>query len=214
MKTNWAMKKKRFSAWMSSTCSDYSRRQLVIKELKLYLGQDIDQFGTCGDRSCSRVNCQDKLSNYKFFFSLENSNCKDYITEKFWTALQRRQIPVVFGGSSSKDYAKIAPPNSFIHAKDFKDVKSLVDYLYYLDRNDTAYNEYLDWTLDYDVYSELPARWKWWCDLCEALHDTSRPAQVYSDLSGWVQDDICPHWSIANQVSRLIDGFKIRIGLL
>ncbi|KAI8781812.1 glycoprotein 3-alpha-L-fucosyltransferase A, partial [Biomphalaria glabrata] len=166
-----------------------------------YLGQDLDLYGKCGGKKCRGTYCYDTLSNYKFFFTFENSNCKDYITEKFWSALLRRQVPVVFGGSSSLDYAKIAPPHSYIRVKDFKDVKSLVDYLRYLEQNETAYNEYLDWTVDHDVYSEVPARRKWWCNLCEALHNKSKPAQVYTDISGWMQDDQCPQWSVSSSVS-------------
>lgn len=136
------------------------------------------------------------ISNYKFYFSFENSNCREYITEKFWGALLRRQVPVVFGGASAADYKNIAPPHSFIHVNDFKDTKHLVDYLYYLARNETAYNEYLDWTTEMDIYTDLWVRRNWWCDLCEALHDESRLAQVYTDIRGWVQDDVCPQWTV------------------
>ena len=36
----------------------------------------------------------------------------------------------------------MAPPKSFIHVEDFATPKELVDYLEYLDSNDTAYEEY------------------------------------------------------------------------
>ena len=39
----------------------------------------------------------------------------------------------------------MAPPNSFIHAEDFKSPEELVKYLDYLDGNDTAYLEYHAW---------------------------------------------------------------------
>ena len=48
-------------------------------------------------------------------------------------------VPIVFG---SADYKKISPPHSYINALDFPDVKSLADYLIYLDNNDTAYSQY------------------------------------------------------------------------
>ena len=80
----------------------------------------MDLYGACGDKKCPMTKCTDTISNYKFFFSFENSNCRDYISEKFWAALQRRQIPVVMGGASPEDYAKIAPPHSFIHVDDFE----------------------------------------------------------------------------------------------
>nr|KAG5696447.1 hypothetical protein BaRGS_020984 [Batillaria attramentaria] len=165
-------------------------------------------------RRCPETVCSDTISNYKFFLALENANCRDYVTEKFWGALARRQVPVVLGGASSEDYRKIAPPNSFLHVNDFPSVTALVQHLQWLARNEAEYNKLLDWTRHYDVFSELPARRKWWCRLCKALHDRKRPAQVYSDLQGWVQDDTCPQWTLGNQIGRYIDGFKISTGLL
>ena len=92
---------------------------------------------------------------------------------------------------------QIAPPNSFLHISDFPSLDHLVQHLQHLSRSEAAYNHYLEWTRHYEVYSELPARRKWWCDLCSALHDRSRPAQVYTDLEGWVQDDTCPQWTVS-----------------
>ena len=40
---------------------------------------------------------------------------------------------------------EIAPENSFIHVEDFTSPNDLVDYLDYLDRNETAYLEYHLW---------------------------------------------------------------------
>jgi glycoprotein 3-alpha-L-fucosyltransferase len=51
-------------------------------------------------------------------------------------------IPVVFGGSSRRDYDLVAPPHSFIHIEDFDDAQTLADYLHYLATNSTAYAEY------------------------------------------------------------------------
>ena len=51
-------------------------------------------------------------------------------------------IPVVFGGSSRRDYDLVAPPHSFIHIEDFDDTQTLADYLHYLATNSTAYAEY------------------------------------------------------------------------
>ena len=53
-------------------------------------------------------------------------------------------VPVVFG-PEKEDVLKIAPKNSFIFAEDFETPKDLVDYLDYLDGNDTAYLEYHKW---------------------------------------------------------------------
>jgi len=40
---------------------------------------------------------------------------------------------------------RIAPPNSYIHVEDFATPKDLVEYLDYLDKNDTAYYQYHEW---------------------------------------------------------------------
>lgn len=54
--------------------------------------------------------------DYKFYLAFENSICHDYITEKFYNALQYRTVPIVYGGAN---YQALAPKGSFINVKDF-----------------------------------------------------------------------------------------------
>ena len=55
-------------------------------ELSQYISVDI--YGACGTMKCPRSesgNCNDLLrTKYKFYLAFENSNCEDYITEKFF----------------------------------------------------------------------------------------------------------------------------------
>lgn len=48
----------------------------------------MDIYGSCGPLKCSRLNtkkCFQLLNqDYKFYLAFENSNCRDYITEKFY----------------------------------------------------------------------------------------------------------------------------------
>lgn len=56
------------------------------RELSKYIQVDI--YGACGSLRCPRSQsqtCFDMLDeDYKFYLAFENSNCKDYITEKFF----------------------------------------------------------------------------------------------------------------------------------
>lgn len=115
-------------------------RNLRVKSLSA------DYFGKCFRNATAYEEMdrfQSLLSKYKFFLAFENSyHCKDYITEKLYrNALYVGAVPVVWG-SFKADYEKVAPKNSFIHLEDFATLTELVEYLKYLDGNDTAYLEY------------------------------------------------------------------------
>ena len=85
---NYAHGKTKMAAWFVSNCGAASGRNNVVNELKKYF--NVDVFGRCG-KPCPKNNkkCFTQLTtDYKFYFSFENSNCKDYITEKvYWNAL-------------------------------------------------------------------------------------------------------------------------------
>ena len=64
------------------------------------------------------------LKNYKFHLSFEQTQCEEYISEKFFNVLRSAEaIPVVLGGTSSKDYSNTAPLHLYIHVNDFSTIK-------------------------------------------------------------------------------------------
>lgn len=87
---NYAQGKTKMAAWFASNCKFVrSSRNEVIKELQKYI--DVDVYGACGDLKCpkksgeyiSSEECRDMVaSKYKFYFALENSLCRYYVTEK------------------------------------------------------------------------------------------------------------------------------------
>lgn len=70
-----------------SNCNRTLNNRLeFISELQKYI--DVDVYGKCGNFSCSKTNHHECMSmfekDYKFYLALENSNCVDYITEKYF----------------------------------------------------------------------------------------------------------------------------------
>ena len=177
---NYAEGKDRLLVWMVSHCKGL-REDYVTKLMKHI---KVDVFGWCSKRfnqteKCpkSSVACDEKLKRYKFIFALENSYCTDYITEKYWyKPFDHGNVPIVLGGANYDQ--KIAIPGSFINVLDFPSVESLANYLLYLDKNDTAYNEYFSWRKRFKPV--LPESWT--CQMCAALNNDSLPSEVYNNI--------------------------------
>lgn len=141
---NWAKSKSGLVCALLSNCKTHWPRMETVYELASYIQTDI--YGRCGTLSCPRDHsCNRMLSKYKFYLAFENSECRDYITEKFWhNALKHDIVPIVIG-ANPEDYKRLAPPNSYIHARNFTSLEKLAGYLNMLDQNDTLYNEYFEW---------------------------------------------------------------------
>ncbi|KAK4871924.1 hypothetical protein RN001_016048 [Aquatica leii] len=166
-------------AWFVSNCHTSSKREVLIKNIQKYM--PVDVFGRCGSKKCDESNrdkCYDMLQKeYKFYFSGENSICKDYVTEKLYYVLNKNVVPVVYGGV---DYTKTAPPKSVINVADFKNVSELVNYLKFLDTNLTEYLKYFEWKKHYAIVVNQPA-----CQLCQRLNEPLVKS-VIEDLNIWI----------------------------
>lgn len=178
---NYAANKTKKVAWFVSNCGAQNGRMEYGEMLSKYI--DVDIYGACGHHQCPRTDankCFELLNNnYKFYLSFENSNCKDYITEKFFVnGLGNDVIPIVMG-ARKEDYQRAAPPHSYIHLEDFASPKELANYLNLLDRNDTLYNEYFLWKGTGELVNTY-----FWCRVCAMLHDT-HPPKVYDDINDW-----------------------------
>lgn len=139
--------KSKLMTWIASRCDPLGwERTKIVQEIQKYL--PVDTYGKCGTLDCpkrDKEQCQSLFSSYKFYLSLENSECKEYFTEKFWSnAFVHRMIPIVYG-APKEDYERLAPPHSFIHLEDFDTMEEFVDYIMLLDSNSTLYNKYFHW---------------------------------------------------------------------
>ena len=120
----------------------YAQR-LINKGLKL------DGYGECFDNVLVKSPWSTGIfRKYKFYLAFENSiHCNDYMSEKVWrNSFGQGLVPIIFG-TDRRDVKAMAPPNSYIHVENFQYPSQLVEYLDYLDKNDTAYAEYHQWRL-------------------------------------------------------------------
>lgn len=178
--------KTKMAAWcVSNHHLVASKRDNVANALKKH-GVDIDIYGS-NHLSCPRSKekqCIDMISNkYKFYLSFENSNCREYITEKFFKIFNLKLVPVVLGGG---DYASVIPESGFIDVASYKSIKDLAEYLIKLDKNDTMYLEHLKWKFNKTVVTESPTM-SMFCTLNDLLSDnpSAGSRQKYSDLKAW-----------------------------
>jgi hypothetical protein len=189
---NYAARKTKMTYAMISNCVDDAGRFSYIKKLRQYT--PIDLYGRCGNLTCPRNNtCGEMLEPYKFAIAFENSNCKGYISEKFWNGLMRESIPIV--NWIPEQVPSDAPPKSYINVYDFQSMSELAKYLDYLNKNDSEYNSYFEWRKTHRVVHG-GTMWNQFCYLCRALHNDSIPAQVV-DYQSWWSDDTCKEWSVS-----------------
>lgn len=138
----FSQNKTQFISWIGSNCD---RRLEIIHEVQK-LAQ-VDTYGKCGDVEIpwgEHKAVFDTLKKYRFYLSLENSCCDDYITEKFWRALEMGVVPIVMG-ATLEQYTRLAPPKSFIHVESFTSLGGLVEFLLELQQEDEKYLEYFEW---------------------------------------------------------------------
>lgn len=157
---------------------------------------------SCGPHHCPRnkaSKCFEMLNrDYKFYLAFENSNCRSYITEKFYVnGLGRGRddfnlVPIVMGGNR-EDYQRVAPPNSYIHVDDFASPKELAAYLHHLDNDNDAYNRYFGWKHPKATGQFINTYF--WCRLCALLHapaGRTKPGVSYKDIGlWWAPEDVC-----------------------
>lgn len=169
-------------AWFVSNCGARNSRLQYAYELSKYIQVDI--YGACGKLKCPRSmadKCFEMLATkYKFYLAFENSNCKDYITEKlFVNGLGHNVLPIVMG-APPEDYYKSAPRHSFIHVDEFESPKELAAYLLKLDADNDLYNSYFKWKGMGEFFNT-----HFFCRLCALLHDDNYPIKSYRDINEW-----------------------------
>ncbi|ELU00220.1 hypothetical protein CAPTEDRAFT_151385 [Capitella teleta] len=197
---NYAKTKSRGTLWYVSNCFTEGSiiRWEFVKDLRQLV--DVDVFGLCGDPDPCMLNikkmrrrnatCSKEMEkSYRFYLAMENSLCVDYITEKFWYALNNDMVPIVMG-ASIEEYQKVAPPLSFIHVNQFASVEELSAHLIYLQVNDDAYNQYMTWKRNFTVRQNVFLS-EILCLLCSKAQQRAQHRASYSLKEWWNEDKLC-----------------------
>ena len=106
---------------------------------------------------------QKHIKDCKFYFAFENSNCSDYVTEKFLNSIAVGAIPIVNGWW---DTYKELLPGSYIHVNEFANLSQLADYLERLLQDEKMMKKYHEWR---KVYRYERTGVKAACQLCQKL---------------------------------------------
>lgn len=188
---NYLKNKTKSVAWFVSNCKSKSNREAYVKELQKYI--DVDIYGKCGTKTCSRSTeqkCYEMLErDYWFYLSFENSFCEDYVTEKLYHLIKYNIVPVVRGLGN---YEELAPPFSVINTADYESPKDLANYLFNLKNNSVEYLKYFQWKKNYTI-----ATWSFtrtMCELCLKLHEDTE-VKTYN-LADWWQKNCIDYKTI------------------
>ncbi|KAG7264392.1 hypothetical protein CRUP_024997 [Coryphaenoides rupestris] len=142
------------------------------------------------NRTLSSRDLLPTISGCYFYLAFENSESRDYITEKLWrNAYQSGAVPVVLG-PPLEDYQAVAPRGSFIHVDEFASVADLGRRLRQLVDEEAAggYAAFFRWRRDWRVkqYTDWRERL---CSIC-SQYSSLPENKTYADLHAWVH---APH---------------------
>lgn len=170
-------------SWVVSRYKSHQARASVYQSLQKYI--DIQVYGKWKKKPLSNKELLPTVAKCLFYLSFENSEAKDYITEKLWrNAFQAGVVPVVIGPSRAT-YEALAPPHSFIHVSDFTSTADLAEYLQHVAADKQAYEKYLQWRHTHRIKTYTDWRERL-CQIC--IRFPGLPARrVYPDLEGWVK---------------------------
>eukprot|EP01102_Stenamoeba_stenopodia_P021847 TRINITY_DN8916_c0_g1_i1.p1 TRINITY_DN8916_c0_g1~~TRINITY_DN8916_c0_g1_i1.p1 ORF type:complete len:454 (-),score=93.93 TRINITY_DN8916_c0_g1_i1:14-1375(-) len=192
--------------WIEDHCHAPNRRERFVHELMHHIR--VDSYGKClkNKEWPEGKTWDDIVKQYKFVLALEHSNCKDYITDKFWKAINFGVVPIVMGAPNIDDYSPSW--HSVIKTIDYIDPAQLAEHLHRLNNNDTLYNEYIDFKFDpkfvkprFDYYLRKFHYTKPWCQLCDFI-ETAGPSLIKERPRGHTDMTCQNKWGILNQIRK------------
>ena len=172
---------------------DEAQRYKILDDF-CRLNSNVRLFGKFYQEKCEVKGhkCLSKATASKYFFkfAFENNNCKDYVTEKYWNALDDGVIPVV-NWWPEQIPSTLIPNNSYINIYDFANISDVYSHMIQVTLNKTLFNAYNAWRAEYTVdISDQGA-----CSVCKELHKNHSRQSL--DVEKWLQNDICYPYTVS-----------------
>lgn len=140
------------------------------------------------------------MSNYLFYLVLENTKCKEYITEKiFYHAYSRGAIPVI-QGPTVEDCERLLPPNSYLHIDNYDSLEALAEDIIKISKDKERLLSYHEWRNHFEVLNEhgyFGSKSYHLCRVCEAINYNDENEKVYreSDIKNFLGPmTLCRKW--------------------
>lgn len=172
----------------SSNCHANSFRLEAISFFQKH-NVTVHSYGRCLNNQPD-THKDDRLPHVKFSLAFENSEEVDYVTEKYFQALNFGAVPVVIGAPNILDYAP--SENSIIHIENQSALPRVVAQMQALMADDHAYDAMLAWKARgpsdqflalVDVGTVAPE-----CRLCLYLADRVRRGEAFKDRAKAKED--------------------------
>ncbi|KAK3284084.1 hypothetical protein CYMTET_8248 [Cymbomonas tetramitiformis] len=144
-------------SFIQSNCLEKRRR--LVEMLTKHV--EIASYGTCMNNRAQPAGARGTIYDQKILLASEHKFCliienrfptDDWVTEKIYHGLRSGCVPVYFGARYIDEY--LPCEHCIIKGSDYSDHRALAREMNRLDKNATAYAEYLTW-------KELPFAWTW-----------------------------------------------------
>jgi Glycosyltransferase family 10 (fucosyltransferase) C-term len=135
-------------AWASGYCGAKSQRENIVSGL-LSAGIPVAVYNApClknvpeSEAGKSREEQHEGWKRHKYFLSLDNHICMDYVTEKTYLPLFRGSVPIIYGAPNTIEFM---PAYSYIDATWFPNTTELARFLLFLESNPNEYELFHAW---------------------------------------------------------------------
>lgn len=123
------------------------------------------------------------ITKYIFYLVIENTLCRQYLTEKlFYNAYSKGAIPVIMG-PPLEDCAKLLPPNSYLHVDSYNTPKDLANHMKEIAHDFEKLLYLHEWRNNFEAVNEhgyFGSKSYHYCRLCEALNYNDGEVSIYN----------------------------------